>query len=177
MKKILKKSLIFTLGILLLLSSVLQTPVQAEAAVTSTLVTQTEGYIDYKQGIKDVYQGEAIVFDVEGVVSIEYGNSATFNVMTHQAGHYYLNLEYEIPNEKVLPTTLEIRVNQQFLYDELRNVTLQNKWHRDETPVIDRYDNEIVPDVNQVKGVQETFIYDSSGRERDPLLIPMEIGQ
>lgn len=176
MKKILKKSLIFTLGILLLLSSVLQTPVQAEAAVTSTLVTQTEGYIDYKQGIKDVYQGEAIVFDVEGVVSIEYGNSATFNVMTQQAGHYYLNLEYEIPNEKVLPTTLEIRVNQQFLYDELRNVTLQNKWHRDETPVIDRYDNEIVPDVNQVKGVQETFIYDSSGREREPLLVYLEAG-
>ena len=63
-----------------------------------------------------------------------------------------------------------------FPYDELRNVAFYNLWQRYKEPVLDRYNNEIVPDVMSVNIDQSGLIVDSSGRERNPLLIPLNEG-
>lgn len=166
------------LGLILVLTMLtpIGTLASGESIIDTTIKSTTEGYFQYKDTIKNVYQGEAVQLESDAV-SIEYGENHTYLVTVSEQAHYALRIRYQIPDDHVLPTTLEFRVNGNFPYDELRNITFQNVWSRDIEPILDRYNNEIVPDINRVETVQEMFVVDGTGRERVPLLIPLNAGE
>ena len=166
------------MGCLVIVGSLYPVSTLAENQPSLEMNQQTDGYINYRDKVGTIYSGSALEMTSQTDTSeIKYGETGRYIVEVTEAAHYYVRLHYMIPNEHVLPTALEVRVNGKFPYDELRNITFQNVWRRDSEPILDRYENEIVPDVHQVKEEQISYLFDSSGRERDPLLIPMEIGQ
>ena len=179
--------------VLILISSVLLSSqfIQASAEDVSSFGNSKDkivsGYFNYKTNINNIYEGSPIEFDSKDIlvsdnkiednkVVINYGEVAKFNIDVPETAHYIMKLYYQIPDAHVLPTTLEVRINGDFPYDELRNVAFYNLWQRYKEPVLDRYNNEIVPDVMSVNIDQSGLIVDSSGRERNPLLIPLNEG-
>lgn len=165
-------------------------PVEVQAAAVSNTSSESYSYeaseyLEYKTKIKDIYTGDDVEIDLDqaspeskdGIISLEYKDSATLTVYVEESGHYNIGVDYRIPNDKVLPTAIEFKVNGSFPYNELRNVTFNNLWQRSTETILDRYDNEIVPDILQVDQIQSSLISDGSGREKEPLLIPLNKGE
>ena len=164
-------------------------PVQLDAdtslkdSLSKTNYEKTE-YLKYKSEVKDNYQGQDIEFEMnaisvdakDNILSLHYGDQRTLRFDVPVKGHYEIEVDYLIPNDKVLPTALEFKVNGTFAYSELRNITFTNLWHRKTDTILDRYENEIVPSIEHVGGLQTTSIRDGSGREKHALLIPLEEG-
>lgn len=180
----LKKFNIVILSFLILISGLIINPVEAETKAINNKNADSNGYFKYKETISDAYRKDRLDFDLETIsssakdnkISIEYGETAVLKFEVAEKGHYAIALKYLIPDDNLLPTSLEFKVNGSFPYNELRSATFNNLWKRDTEVILDRYENEIVPDIHQIAQVQETTLKDSSGRERTSLLIPLNEG-
>ncbi len=178
-----KKITYLFLGFMLVISGFQPLMVAAEEHSVQDSNYEANGYYDYKNSIKDAYQGESLSFDLDNIttaqddkVTLGYGESKTFTLEVSETAHYAVKIRYRIPDDNVLPTSLEFKVNGEILYNELRNTTFHNLWKRSDEVILDRYENEIVPGINQVDQIQTTFLNDGSGREREALLIPLNEG-
>ena len=165
MNKITKIIINSILGCLVIVGSLYPVSSLAENQPSLEMNQATDGYNNYRDKVGTIYSGSAIEMQSQdNTTEIKYGETGRYIVDVTEAAHYYVRIHYMIPNEHVLPTALEVRVNGKFPYDELRNITFQNVWRRDSEPILDRYENEIVPDVHQVKEEQMSYLFDSSGR-------------
>lgn len=183
-----RKSIMLVLTLSLMAGVIVPVETVAEASKVNqneSYTYEASEYLDYKSKIKDIYTGDTIQVDlntasnetVEGVIKLDYKDSAKISINVPNAGHYNILVDYLIPNDKVLPTAIEVKVNGEFAYNELRSVTFNNLWKRSNETILDRYKNEIVPDILQVEGLQTTAILDGSGREKEALLIPLNAGE
>ena len=173
MKKI-SKIILATLSICLLSTTIFTQTVQAENKESTYSLKKDDGYYQYKPAIQNIYQGEAIQH--EESFTLDYNQVKEVIVNVDSEAHYIIKVTYRIPNDNVLPTALELKINGAFPYNELRNITFNNLWQRKDEVILDRYDNEIVPDIESINDFQKSYIQDSSGREQDPLLIPLNQG-
>ena len=178
-----KKITYLFLGFMLVVSGFQPLTVAAEEHSVQDSNYEANGYYDYKNSIKDAYQGESLSFDLNAITTAQddkvvlgYGESKTFELEVSETAHYAVKIRYRIPDDNVLPTSLEFKVNGEIPYNELRNTTFHNLWKRSDEVILDRYENEIVPGINQVDQIQTTLLNDGSGREREALLIPLNEG-
>lgn len=140
-----------------------------------------------------VYNGEPIIYNnVSGLLSdnslvengpqgdvlkIEPLSGVELVVDAPETAYYQIGFEYLIEGNQVLPSQLELEVNGEIPFYELRNVVFESKWKNPEELSKDKYGNEIIPQPIKVDEWQTKFVIDSSYRDSDPFLIQLKQGE
>src|SRR5690625_2487359 len=148
-------------------------------------------YIDEVQA--DQYTGKDIVLDNiselvtdtsfissrdgADVVKVERNEEATITIDAPETALYYIGFNYTTEKTNVLSTQLEMQVNNEFPFYELRNLTFESRWEGPEEIPKDKYGNEIIPQPVKVDEWQEKFVNDSSYRRSDPFFIELDKGK
>ncbi|KAB8127853.1 extracellular solute-binding protein [Gracilibacillus oryzae] len=153
-----------------------------------------EKYSSYIQNEEmNVYEGDPIILNdvsglVEGrelistfrseeVIQINPAGEAEIIITAPEKALYQIGLQYFIEGEQILPSQLEVEVNGEIPFYELRNIVFESKWENPKEWSKDKYGNEIVPQPVKVDEWQTKFLIDSSYRNSDPFLIPLEEGE
>lgn len=156
----------------------------------SILESKYSAYIQEHKG--KLYQGDDVVLDesenwvtdkslltaVDGktVLRIKQNEEASITIQAPETASYFIGLQYSTEGDNILPTQLEMRINGQFPFYELRNLLFESRWQvPNETPK-DKYGNEIVPQPSKVQEWQEKFISDASYRSSEPFYIELQKG-
>ncbi|WP_245308295.1 extracellular solute-binding protein [Halalkalibacter urbisdiaboli] len=116
-------------------------------------------------------------YDGTSVVRIEQNEEAILRINAPESALYYIGVTYLSDNENVLPTQMEMKLNGQFPFYELRNLVFESKWRSPEIIPKDKYGNEIVPQPMKVIEWQDKFIGDSSYRSSEPFLLQLDKGE
>ncbi|MFN7252326.1 MAG: extracellular solute-binding protein [Anaerobacillus sp.] len=116
-------------------------------------------------------------FAGQTVVRIEQNEEVTLKVDAPEKALYYIGLTYLSDGQNVLPTQMEMKVNNEFPFYELRNLVFESRWKSPDTNPKDKYGNEIVPQPIKVVDWQKKFIGDSSYRTSEPFLIYLDKGE
>ncbi|MBU5594069.1 extracellular solute-binding protein [Amphibacillus sp. MSJ-3] len=166
--------------------------VDLEDIVSDEERDETEKYSAYIEGTEaDHYQGEPIVFDdmtglksdrqttVEGeqVIQVGQDETASFTIEAPETAYYQIGFEYKIEGVNVLPTQLEMRVNDSIPFYEMRNLIFESGWENPETFQIDKYGNEIIPQPIKIDDWEFKYLIDSSYRDSSPLMMKLEQGE
>src|SRR5699024_10702914 len=144
--------------------------------------TKTKGYsgkeIVQNDLSKLAKKPEAIrTHDGKKVLTIEQGEETTLRVHAPEIALYYVGLHYTTDEKNVLPAQVEMKVNGDVPYSELRNLVLESRWENPEEIKKDKYGNEIVPQPIKVNEWLIKFVNDSSNRSSDPLFIELQKGE
>ncbi|MDC3416870.1 extracellular solute-binding protein [Aquibacillus salsiterrae] len=182
-------------------SSVIAGENEKEGAVTnSKLLTNDISFIDeryssYLTANQDqaIYQGEKLTFDsmetilveqeflksVDGsmVAALKQNDEVTLVIDAPKNALYQIALNFKTENDYVLPVRMDLKVNDDRLFYELRNLVFESEWMSPEEIRKDKYGNEIVPQPVKGHNWQKKFIMDSSYRTNDPFLIELEKGE
>ncbi|MEK5038249.1 extracellular solute-binding protein [Sporosarcina sp. FSL K6-3457] len=163
------------------------TVVEGEASI---LESKYSAYIQEHKG--KPYQGDDVVLDKsenwmtdtallttiveKTALRIKQNEEASITIQAPETASYIIGLQYSTEGDNILPTQLEMKVNGQFPFYELRNLLFESRWQvPDETPK-DKYGNEIVPQPSKVQEWQEKFISDASYRSSEPFYIELQKG-
>lgn len=138
------------------------------------------------------YKGEDIVFSASEklaseanfinkleAVYIEKDEDLSFNVLINETGLYNFSLNFVIEEEFTTRPTIEFKVNDKFLYNELTNLELPVLWgllEREEKDKYNRYGNELLPYTVSKTGEYEEVIIDSDARFSEPLWLKLTAG-
>ncbi|GAF64099.1 ABC transporter substrate-binding protein [Bacillus sp. TS-2] len=164
----------------------------SEAEMNSSIFQNR--YSSYKEERQaPAYNGEKIIYDDVKQLNVqpehlaELNGNQTIFVERNQDVHieveapehalYQIGFQYIIANDHVLPTQLEMRINDSLPFYELGNLTFESRWGTPEEIPIDKYGNEIVPQPEKLKVSQLKMINDSSFRSTEPFLIELEEGK
>lgn len=139
-----------------------------------TETPEYKGFLSHYQK-KDYSQN--FVRDYEQQIKIKQGETVETIVTVDRAGLYFLSLDYAIENESILPTQISLKVNDAVPYEELSNLQFRQDWQPKAEVKKDRYGNEIAPEVNATKKVQQSFLYDVNGYLNEPLAIALNAGE
>lgn len=113
----------------------------------------------------------------EEVVGIEHGESIDLYLTVPTSAAYQIGVEYYIKGDQVLPTQTEVKINEEIMFYELRNIVFESKWENPSEFSIDKYGNEIIPQPIKVDEWQSKYLIDTSYREVEPFYIPLEKGE
>lgn len=161
-------------------------------STTTALVKERYStYIEEHQG--NIYNGEDVIlnridemvedeslletYDGKEAIHIKQNETGTIVIHAPEAALYHIGFHYAIAGKTVLPTQLEMKVNNEYPFYELRNLIFESRWETPSDIPKDKYGNEIVPQPTKVMEWQEKFIGDSSYRYSDPLLIELQKGE
>lgn len=157
---------------------------QISNAETSTEVLDYEEFIQDKE--KLLYTKEPLnvsldqVADTKQLVNnqlhLENQGSVTLNVHVEEAGIYFPQLKYNIQNESVLPTQIQLTVNDQTQYRQLDNLIFRSNWQRSSEVALDRYGNEVVGEISKDTAFVTSYLYESEGFLDMPLGIELKAG-
>ena len=113
----------------------------------------------------------------EEVVGIEHGESIDLYLTVPTSAAYQIGVEYYIKGDQVLPTQTKVKINEEIMFYELRNIVFESKWENPSEFSIDKYGNEIIPQPIKVDEWQSKYLIDTSYREVEPFYIPLEKGE
>src|SRR5690625_2323168 len=115
--------------------------------------------------------------DGTDVVKVERNEEVTLTINAPESALYYIGFNYTTEEADVLSTQLEMQVNHEFPFYELRNLIFESRWENPEEIPQDKYGNEIIPQPRKVVEWQEKFVSDSSYRRSDPFFIELNKGK
>src|SRR5699024_12633629 len=107
--------------------------------------------------------------DGADVVKVERNEEATITIDAPETALYYIGFNYTTEKTNVLSTQLEMQVNNEFSFYELRNLTFDSRWEGPEEIPKDKYGNEIIPQTLKVDEWKEKYVYEYRFRKRDQL--------
>jgi ABC-type glycerol-3-phosphate transport system substrate-binding protein len=197
-----KRTLSFIIIILLIFSQIPNSAIQAEESnstneseveeftTTNLIKDKYSTYKENNQGksytgddvlldeLDELVSDKALLNTFQGVESIhiKQNEDALITVHAPETALYYIGLNYSTTAENVLPTQLEMKVNDEYPFYELRNLIFESRWETPGEIPVDKYGNEIVPQPSKVIEWQQKFIGDSSYRNSDPFLIALQKG-
>lgn len=157
---------------------------------TSILEQKYSAYIKEHQG--KFYQAKDIVLDEpekwvtnsslvssideKTVLKMEQNSEASIIIQAPEKAAYVIGFKYSTEGDNILPTQLEMKVNGQFPFYELRNLIFESRWEVPNEKMKDKYGNEIVPQPSKVQEWQVKHISDASYRSSQPFYIELEKG-
>ncbi|RXI96244.1 extracellular solute-binding protein [Anaerobacillus alkaliphilus] len=161
--------------------------------LTNTTSALQEKYSTYVDDSRKLYSGADILIDnIEGIVTdhkfldvydgkqvvrIDQNKEVTIRINAPESAFYNIGLSYIIDDQNVLPTQIEMQLNGQFPFYELRNLVFESKWKSPDVNPQDKYGNEIVPQPIKVIDWQEKYISDASYRSSEPFKIFLDKGE
>lgn len=109
----------------------------------------------------------------EDVIETLESGSVTYKVQVSEAGFYHLKVTYYPDTLKSTSANIErgIKINDEYPFDALRNVTFLRIWGSKEAIKKDIYGNDIRPSQVEIPKWVEAYVKDNSGYIRDPLKI------
>lgn len=110
------------------------------------------------------------------VVKLEAGNEIVLTMDVKEAGSYWLNVDYSVCGDNILPVELAMKINQEYPYYELRQLLFESTWVMPKEISYDRYGNEIVSMPEKQNGWKQKKLVDASYRHSEPLLVALEKG-
>lgn len=122
------------------------------------------------------YSGDEIRLEVNKK-EITRGETAEFEIDAPKSALYVIEFEYAINSTDILPTQTSIQVNGESPFRELTNVLFESLWSKNPETPLDRYGNELPPNVEKVDQYLTKAIKDGSYRTTDELLIPLKEGK
>ena len=131
------------------------------------------------QNVSDLVRDSSKLKNVDGEIaaSIEHGEMVDIYLNAPQDGAYQIGLEYFIEGNQVLPTQTEVKVNDEIMFYELRNIVFESKWKNPLDLSLDKYGNEIIPQPIKMDSWQTKYLIDTSYRESEPFFIPLQKGE
>ena len=122
-----------------------------------------------------VYQGEDIVFALDGHVSP--GEQYDFPIDVPQDGQYEMWFSYRNTTQAVLPTEMVLQIDGQIRFSEMNSIQLRSLWMDDGAFPEDRYGNQRACETYSANVIQETGVCDSSFRLLAPMLFELTAGE
>lgn len=187
----LRKKILNGLAVILSLSSitgVFISNIQAASAEESVSINQSYDHFFYEYNEK-VYNGPGLSINAQdalissgemnndNMVFLENQGDVVFEVEVTESGLYYLGFNYLIDNQSILPTTVQIEVNNILHYPEMQNIKFHSLWQREKNTVVDRYGNEIAPDIHKIEENQLGLLEASNGFYASPMTVFMNQGK
>ena len=111
------------------------------------------------------------------VIRLKTGNKVSLKVDIPEDGLYFLSLDYLSYDVSILPISMNIKVDGEYPFYEMRNLEFKTTWKLSDEPSYDRYDNEVVTVPEKVVQWEHGYVKDSSYRHSDPLKLELTKGE
>ncbi len=92
-------------------------------------------------------------------------------------GLYAMSFDYLSYDDSVMPIEFAMEIDGEYPFYEARNVELTVTWLPKEEKSYDRYGDELVTVPDKAMQWERSFLYDSSYRHSDPLLVALSAGE
>lgn len=133
--------------------------------LNDSLVHQSSSYLDFLGKLDlnyNLHDERAILVTANSLADgaydrpmarLEQNTKAVYYVYAREPGYYYLELHYQPARESLIDTTLSIKINEQYPFDEARTMTIPLRW-QDATKdfIKDSYGDETLPAQVQLGG-------------------------
>ncbi|UUX35383.1 extracellular solute-binding protein [Fundicoccus culcitae] len=173
----------------ILAASTMVTPLIVSAQINANTLPLYNAYLEEAmQNNVEIYDGESITIELAELDDIsvdalqgeylELDNlgELQFDFEAPEDGLYYFVLEYLDDKESILPTTVMMEVNGESQYQEMQNIAFSGLWSRVGDIVVDRYGNEIAPEVKKVVADQIGYLTARNGYYDHPFVIQLNRG-
>lgn len=133
--------------------------------------------------ISDIFQpvnGTASAADNYGysseVPQMTVGESGKLLIQAPETARYCISMDYLDAGNSVLPIEFSMKVNGEYPFYELRDITMEAQWKDPEEISYDRYGNQIVPVPEKIREWNNKFLMDSTYRRTIPLAVELQEG-
>lgn len=133
--------------------------------------------------ISDIFQpvnGTASAADNYGysseVPQMTVGESGKLLIQAPETARYCISMDYLDVGNSVLPIEFSMKVNGEYPFYELRDITMEAQWKDPEEVSYDRYGNQIVPVPEKIREWNNKFLMDSTYRRTIPLAVELQEG-
>ena len=133
--------------------------------------------------ISDIFQpvnGTASAADNYGysseVPQMTVGESGKLLIQAPETARYCISMDYLDVGNSVLPIEFSMKVNGEYPFYELRDITMEAQWKDPEEISYDRYGNQIVPVPEKIREWNNKFLMDSTYRRTIPLAVELQEG-
>lgn len=133
--------------------------------------------------ISDIFQpvnGTASAADNYGysseVPQMTVGESGKLLIQAPETARYCISMDYLDAGNSVLPIEFSMKVNGEYPFYELRDITMEAQWKDPEEVSYDRYGNQIVPVPEKIREWNNKFLMDSTYRRTIPLAVELQEG-
>lgn len=110
------------------------------------------------------------------VPCLTVGESGKLLVEAPEKARYCISMDYLDAGDTVLPVEFSLKVNGDYPFYELRDVTMEAQWKDPAEEAFDRYGNQIVPVPEKIREWNNKFVMDSTCRRTLPLAVELEEG-
>lgn len=110
------------------------------------------------------------------VYQLTVGESGILRIEAPETARYFISIDYLDSGNNVLPLEFSMKVNGDYQFYELRDLTFEAEWKDPEEPSYDRYNNQIVPVPDKLKQWQNKYVMDTSYRRSTPLAVELRQG-
>ncbi len=154
------------------------TPSKVESALSllnSTLDRPINTY--FNQEIEVNYGDKVISGEANGNTVIDYEEEAKFTVDVDEAGYYSIALKYVNDESALSNSTIAVKVNGEFQFDEALLLDLPIYWV-DSTKdfTLDTYGDQTLPPLNQITDPVEAHMYNNLYYTDEPMMFYFEEG-
>ncbi|MCR5692129.1 MAG: extracellular solute-binding protein [Eubacterium sp.] len=111
------------------------------------------------------------------VLKLSTGDSVDLEINVSQGGLYDLYIDYFSVDDSILPVSMDIMVDNDYPFYEMRNLKFETTWSLPEEKVKDRYNKEVVAVPEKVFQWESKAVGDSSYRYSDPLRVQLKKGK
>lgn len=127
------------------------------------------------------FEGEAPEMrTLEGREHVFYvGNenkSVTWQFKVEKDGFYQLNTTYLPVDGNGLPVSRGLKIDGEYLYDELMNIKFLRHWVDSQKPRVNSLGDEVRPSQTEIQEWTETALYDAQGEYANPLKVALKAG-
>ena len=133
--------------------------------------------------ISDIFQGTdgtEIAADSYGYTSdvpqMTVGETGKLLIEAPETARYCISMDYFDAGDSVLPIEFSMKVNGEYPFYELRDITMEAQWKDPEEISYDRYGNQIVPVPEKIREWNNKFLMDSTYRRTTPLAVELREG-
>ena len=110
------------------------------------------------------------------VPQMTVGESGKLLIQAPETARYCISMDYLDAGNSVLPIEFSMKVNGEYPFYELRDITMEAQWKDPEEVSYDRYGNQIVPVPEKIREWNNKFLMDSTYRRTIPLAVELQEG-
>lgn len=119
---------------------------------------------------------ESVETNNQDMIFLPNQGQIEMNIEAPEDGLYYLGFNYLIDNTSILPTSVQIKINDELPFPEMQNLQFYSLWQREKEAIFDRYNNEIAPDIHKITDVQLGMLEATNGYYAEPMAVFLEKG-
>lgn len=140
--------------------------------------TDYEKYLEKYSGY--LYKGEAVTYPAEGMQlnkrMVSEDKEVVIKIQVKKTAAYVLAWDYKSLGDNLLSTSIALKVNGEYPYDELKRIFLGDIWHSGETEY-DRYGNECLPMPVKEKEWKKAYLHDTAYLYSRPMILYLQEGE